>query len=90
LGGLPAVVPVDDPVVPVDAPVVVPDAVEPPVPDAPPVPLCAKASGLAIASAVANPIVAGFMIVIPFLLSTRDQRQRAGRCSWLDANVRMA
>jgi hypothetical protein len=69
LDGLPVVVPVDDPVVPVDEPVVVPVAVDPPVLEAPPVPLCAEASVLVSASAVANPIVASFMVVIPCLLS---------------------
>jgi len=66
LGGLPVVVPVDEPVVPIDEPVVVPVAVEPP--PAEPAPLCAKASVLVSANAVANPIVISLMIVIPHLL----------------------
>jgi hypothetical protein len=63
LDGLPVVVPVDEPVVPIDEPVVVPVAVEPP--PAEPVPLCAKASVLVSASAVANPILVSLMICYP-------------------------
>jgi hypothetical protein len=61
------VVPIDEPVVPVGEPVVVPVAVEPPAVDPPPAepaPLCAMASVLVSASAVANPIAASLDLMI--------------------------
>jgi hypothetical protein len=71
---LPAVVPLVDPVAP--------PAAAPPVPELPPAPLppaCARAKVLVNASAMANPIVASFMIA-PFLLrngATRCARMRS-------------
>ena len=62
IGALPVVAPVVVPVV--EDPAVVPLVVEPPVPDAPPLD-CARAKELVNASAVANPIVASFMLA-PF------------------------
>jgi hypothetical protein len=84
LDGLPVVVPVDEPVVPIDEPVVVPVAVEPPAvaPPAEPVPLCATASVLVSASAVANPIVASLdLMTLSLVVPTREQRRRALRRS---------